>query len=232
MATPRWRQSTALVDQLLSSPHRFGFFQAVRLLQHYALQEAAADKYGTQPIGTDCPPEKEAIKFQLRQSMSFSGADISQIEQKSPYKFAVTTDVLSLTGVNGALPFHFSELSIRQTRSKDPTLQNFLEMLNHRTLGLFYRAWQKYRAPLVFEQQQLLKQTTDTSFSASLAALSGVALGEKASLGLDENLVLGFAGILGRQVKSGIAVQTLLQQLFGLDAKIEEFIPDVGRNTS
>ena len=63
----------------------------------------------------------------------------------------MVTTFLGLTGPNGVLPSHYTTLLIERIRARI-SLRDFLDLFNHRTASLFYRAWQKYRFPFTYEQ--------------------------------------------------------------------------------
>ena len=70
----------------------------------------------------------------------------------------------------GVLPQHYSELVVAQNRQRSTALAQFLDLIHHRAISLFYRAWVKYRPAMAFERSQ----GRDDPFSAVAAALTGL----------------------------------------------------------
>ena len=69
-------QLTALNEQLKKEPHRFDFFQAMRLLRLFSL---AADDPQRRPVGEDYNPEQEIVRFRALPSLRFPPSPISSI---------------------------------------------------------------------------------------------------------------------------------------------------------
>ncbi len=59
---------------------------------------------------------------------------------------------LGLFGPSGSLPDHYTSLVIQRLRQHDFALRDFLDLFNHRTISLFYRAWEKYRFTIAYER--------------------------------------------------------------------------------
>jgi type VI secretion system protein ImpH len=128
-----------LDEQLWSEGYRFAFFQAVRLLE-----QLAPDR---RPVGSDHPHDREAVRFRAYPSLKFPASEIHEIEppREEGGPARMTVAFFGLTGPLGALPQPYTELLIERIARKDRTLRDFLDLFNHRLVGLFYRAWEKYR---------------------------------------------------------------------------------------
>ncbi|MEO1995960.1 MAG: type VI secretion system baseplate subunit TssG, partial [Planctomycetaceae bacterium] len=153
MATKVRNPSAALIEQLLSTPYEFDFFQAVRILeQHAAWPADAADtsrhsapQHAPQPVGHDGPPGNEAVRFTALQSHAFPSAEITAVRQPNSDPDTatgpppeMTVSFMGLTGPNGVLPDHYTSLMIERMRQRDTALRDFFDTFNHRTISLFY----------------------------------------------------------------------------------------------
>src|SRR5216683_1495510 len=165
MAPEDGRKSAALSEKLLREPFRFNFFQAVRLLERLAREYAREDpRWPCGPLGEDQAPHQEAMRFHVLASQSFPAAAVSQVkwpeeqEQEKndplPNPEMVVT-FMGLTGSQGVLPRHYTTLLMQRLRNKDFALRDFLDLFNHRVISLFYRAWEKYRLPFIYEKYRL-----------------------------------------------------------------------------
>src|SRR5262245_44942531 len=139
MAAARGGADAPLERTLFDEPYRFDFFQAVRLLQRL--------DPGRAPVGRDGPPAKEVARFHVRPGLAFPASAIDRLGRpegpESPP--AMTVNFLGLTGPSGVLPHVYTDLIQARQRAGDPSLGAFLDLLNHRLLSLFYRAWEKHR---------------------------------------------------------------------------------------
>ena len=90
----------------------------------------------------------------------------------------MTVACLGLTGPQGVLPDHYTALLISRVRGKDYALRDFFDLFNHRTISLFYRAWEKYQVAPSFERAYFENERGEDLFTRCLYDLLGV-LGEE-----------------------------------------------------
>lgn len=215
MAPAQRRPRLALIQQLLATPQRFEFYQAVRLLENAA------------PDGDEIT---ERVRFTGNPALHFGGAEIDEIRALDapedgaapPWQMRVNT--LSLSGSAGVLPYHYSELLQQRLRSKDETLRDFFDLFNHRTVLLLLKAWRKYRLPVTYERHRRQQQRGHDPITQALAALVGLGTPRLSDhLPLDVEQLLGFGGVFGRLIKSAVALENMLRQYLQLDVRIEQF---------
>jgi type VI secretion system protein ImpH len=95
------------------------------------------------------------------------------------------------------------------------TARDFLDLFNHRLISLFYRAWEKYRFPIDYEQA-LAKQKGYDRFSLHLFDLVGLGIeGLRERLEVEDEALLFYAGLLAQHPHSASALEGLRQDYFG-----------------
>ena len=146
MAHPEQSAVSGVIGQLLSEGYRFGFFQAVRLLELWEGDRA--------PVGHDAAPQNEAVRFGSHASVEFPASQIYDVaaSRDGTHPARMTVTFFGLNGPLGALPQHYTEIAIERLARKDGALLDFLDLFNHRLLSLFYRAWEKYQFWIAGEQ--------------------------------------------------------------------------------
>jgi type VI secretion system protein ImpH len=218
VATQSRRTDPPLGHILFEEGHRFDFFQAVRVLGRL---------YGDrQPVGRDAHPSREVVRFRTRLSLDFPASAIHEIasakdEDGHP---EMTVAFMGLTGPLGALPRHYTELLIERVRQKDEVLRDFLDLFNHRLISFFFRAWEKYRFPIAYEQA-VSRQDTYDRFSLSLFDLIGLGTeGLRGRLEVEDEALVYYAGLLGQRPRSASALENLLEDYFGVRVHVAQFI--------
>lgn len=200
-------------DPLFRDPYRFRFFQAVRLLETVGS--------GRPRIGSDGPPGREAVRFAIERSLSFPAAEILDLEQGSdgaPAK--MTVRFLGLTGPQGVLPRHYTELVIARTRQKDHALADFLDLFNHRAISLFYRSWRKYRSYTDVDPE------LTGEFANAIFSLIGLGTrGLRGRLAVPDATLLFYGGLIAQRPHSVSALEGLLEDYFdGIPARLVQFV--------
>ncbi len=190
---PHPDQPLAVVERLFARGFEFDFFQAVRLLQ-------AAEPERVR-VGLGGPPPAEVVRFRSLASLSFPPSSIHDLTRGTEVDrpAVMTQPFLGLTGPNGVLPRHYTELLIRLGIERRDTeryaLRDWFDLFNHRFTSLIYRAWEKYRLFLDLERPRRsagIDQEGPSPFEASLLSLIG--LGTPA---LRDRLVARLAGDRG-----------------------------------
>ncbi len=251
MATKSRRPDSSLIGELFRAPHRFGFFQAARLLEtaHRKSAEQSA-KTAAEPdsgghhaarrgtpgvVGEDNLPGEEAVFFRALPALHFPPNQISKISHPKPETTAsktergetktpppeMTVGFMGLTGPSGVLPPHYTESLIRETRAKNLALRDFFDLFNHRIISLFLRAWEKYRLPQRYERSGRNQEDPITS---SLYAVIG--FGEnnlRKRLAFDDQLLLHYGGHLSHSPPSAVALESLLSDFFERKVEIDQF---------
>src|SRR5262249_50447589 len=121
MATARRRPSPRLSDVLVDEAHRFGFFQAVRLLHLFEPKGPG--------VGGSGPPRQEPVRFTAEPSLTFPACEIREMQPgEGTAPPVMTVRFMGLFGPQGTLPRHYTDLVIDRLRRKDGTLAAFLNL--------------------------------------------------------------------------------------------------------
>lgn len=237
MSSQSWRKNTSVVELLLKLPHEYGFFQAVRLLERATLLKerlSAPDQYRVKkhnPVGLFVPPITEVLRFKTRTSFSFPNDEILfiAVEDKSTSagQRELYVNFLGLTGSTGVLPYHYTELILQRLKQKDESLVQFLDMLNHRTISLFYQAGTKYSLPIEYERKALnttLKKGKSPSSQALLALIGLGTQGLTDRLQIRDESLLFYSGLLTQKIRTSSGLKQILSDYFNLPVRIQEFV--------
>src|SRR5262245_3684697 len=125
MAAENGREGADLSEALFAQPHRFDFFQAVRLLRWLGRERSSSDpRWSSHQPGQDVMPDQEEIRFRALPSLSFPGSSLAHASQPEPSPRAQTprppvdlvVGFLGLTGPNGVLPQHYTTMLLQRIR--------------------------------------------------------------------------------------------------------------------
>jgi type VI secretion system protein ImpH len=232
MASPSGRTSTSLSEKLASEAYRFEFFQAVRLLRLMAAEQAQADpNLARRPVGEDYAPHEEIVRFRSHVSHSFPPGEIvsfrkvdSRADDPSRPPPEMTISFMGLTGPQGVLPQHYTQLLIDRVRHKDHSLRDFLDVFHHRMVSLFYRAWEKYRVAIGYERARYRSGGETDLFRECLYALVGLAAGSlRGRLEWKDEVFLHYGGHFAHAPRNALALEQMLEDSFQLPVKVEQF---------
>ncbi len=237
MPTPKRRHSIGLIDQLIENPHRFEFFQAVRLLERWlAQQPGAAGSTGVQrlplairfrnSISLSFPPsEIEALKVQWKDVDPVPDATPSASQGAVPDRLEITPAFMGLLGISGPMPLVYTEqIAQRELYQRDYAARAFLDLFSNRAVALFYAAWKKSRLHLQYETDQ---RNRFAPMVLSLAGLGHAGLLQRLHAGdggvNDESLAF-FAGALQQRALSATQLQGLLSRFFKVAVRVHQFV--------
>jgi len=242
MAGTGGRDRTPVADALRSEAHRFDFFQAVRLLETMAQEATDQPDQRRAPVGQDHRPDVEAVRFRALASLSFPTGSIAEVRwaeaavpgQLAPARPApgqpgpppeMVVGCMGLFGPGAPLPLHYTALVIQRNRERDYSLRDFLDLFNHRTISLFYRAWEKYRFPIGYERLQRAEERAgEDLFTQCLYCLIGWGTGGlRGRLAVDDEALLFYAGHFAHFPRSALGLELILADYFELPVAVRQF---------
>jgi len=206
------RIADSSLEQILrEDPCSFEFFQAVTLLQR--LRE------NCQAVGRFSNPEEEAVRFQVNNQLAFPASQILGLEWPEGELPRMAVNFMGLTGPLGVLPYCYTELLLERIRAKDSSLQDFLDIFNHRIISFFHRAWEKYRFPVTYCLGD------EDHFTQRLLDLLGIGTpGLQNRQAMPDEALLHYVGLLGLQARSAAALEQILADYFEVPVEVEQFV--------
>ncbi|MDZ4784139.1 MAG: type VI secretion system baseplate subunit TssG [Planctomycetia bacterium] len=232
MAVSRGQPGADLIERLVRASHRFEFHQAMRLLERLARTANGEILSGTRSVGEDSHPYEEMIRFRSLPTLAFPAASIERLTriepafngaEKPPFEMSVT--FLGLMGSSGTLPQHYTSLVIERCKQKDFSLRDFLDLLNHRSISLFFRASEKYRLPFRYERRQFDPSSRGPDLvTFALLGLVGVATpGLERRLAVDDETLVYYSGFYSHMPRAAAPLERLLADYFALPIEIDQF---------
>lgn len=235
MRPAKRRIDPGVIQQLLARPERFGFFQAMRVLEHVFRRQGEA--------GRDAVARR--VRFRNTLSLAFPAAELEQalasdaegvvlegpeaVEEAASEgrlgRITFTPAFMGLLGAAGALPTHYTEfLHERELFKRDRAARAFLDIFTTRAVTLHYAAWKKYRLAIQYELDRRER------FLPLMLALSGAGTtGLRDRLGEGEGAVFDqaiayYAGAVRQRPVSARLLQQVLADYFRVPVRIEQFV--------
>ena len=211
----RYEARQELLRRLADEPHKFDFFQAVRLLENA--------HPGLPRVGTSLRLRDDPIRFAQTPSLSFAPAALASFTPaESGAPPTLTQRFFGLFGANGPLPLHITEYARERARRmpSDRALVRFLDMFHHRLLSLLYRAWAEAQPAVSLDRPD------NDPFSRWVGSLAGY--GQPTLMGRDavpDGARLAAVGILGRSVHGAEGLERILNDFFRVPVRVHQWQP-------
>jgi type VI secretion system protein ImpH len=213
MAAYGWGTTSSVKDWLYAEGYRFNFFQAVRLLELLAPEQAG--------VGHSHDPLITAVQFQSTVSQAFPPSDIRAIVPGNRPGDSPTMEVnfMGLAGTHGPLPVPYTDVILERLFKKDAALKEFLDIFNHRLVSLAYRIRKTYR--IGFEW----KAPEDMHAAAVLFPLVGLGTpGLRNRLGIADWSLVAFGGLMANQVRSLAGLESVVRGYFSVPVTGQSFL--------
>ena len=202
----------SLINKLYEQPHAYNFFMAVRRLE-CACPDLPRTGYSRSPAG-------DPIRFCQEPTLAFPPSTLQKLEfgrDGRPPKLFV--HFMGLLGPNGPMPLQLTEYARQRQRERDNTLARFLDVLNHRFVALFYRAWAACQQAVNFERGEADR------FAVYVGSLFGLGMPSLRNRDAVPDVAkLHYSGRLSCLTRHAGGLEAILQHFFGVETTIEEFI--------
>lgn len=209
----------ALFFRLNQEPWSFNFYQAVRRLECAHLQLPR--------LGCSQRPSDDPVRFGQEPTLAFPPATVSRFDLPSPDSPArMYVNFLGLLGPHGPLPLHITEyVRDRQLNQNDPTLACFLNLLNHRMVSLFYRAWAVNQQTVSFDRAGGQQASLADRFALYVGALFGIAMESYRQRDAAPDVAkLQYSGPLVNQTRHAEGLRAMIADYFGLETHLDQFV--------
>lgn len=208
----RTRDPLVFLREVEAAPWRHGFYGTLRQI------ECAYSQYPR--IGEARRPQEEAVRLGQEPSLSFAPAVFSAIRAgKHGAPPRLVQQFFGLFGPNGPLPLHLTEFARQRViHHRDGSFVRFADLLHHRLLTLFYRAWAQAQPTVSFDRP---KADRFSSYVGSFVGMGTPAVQHRDAAG--DHVRLHFAGLLSRQVRTAEGLRTMLAGYFRLPVRVVEF---------
>lgn len=190
---------------------RYQLFQLLRLLE--------ARHPNAPHLGGSGPARDERIRLRPSTGLGFPCTETVSLEaQLSPYgilRSIVTANITGLYGVGSPLPRSYAQQVLLQ-QDEQPQQRDFLDLIHHRVLSLWYRAFRHQRYELSFDSQG------HDPLSQALLDFIGISkTATKDTLGTEPLQLLRYLGLFAARTRTAVGLATLLADELGLPIRVE-----------
>lgn len=222
MPAPQRRPVPGVIARLEAAPYRFQFMQAVRLVLIWLRREGV-------------PPERalrHILRFRNSLSLTFPASEIESLSidladdaSRAPGTVTgvqLTPAFMGLLGANGTLPLHYMEwIAAHEYAERDESIRACLDLFSDRTVGLFFRAWTKYRPEHAIDVDGA---DPYRPLLLSLGACPAKPRAQTDDVDPHADAMLFYIGLLRQRPMSAAALSCILPDYFGVPIAIEQFV--------
>ena len=205
MRTERWWQEASVIDELFKTPTAFEFIQTTRLFRH-APNTAVLKNWS------------DDFLFESSLNLNFPKHEIELLEQQDE-KIHLTNLIVGLTGMQGAMPYTYTNKVKQAPRKQRVEVQKFLGLFNHMLTAQFVEASLSYNLPVRYEVEK------ENNYLEILHALNGYIRTQHQQSDLDDYFA-EFSGLMQGQNNTAHALKTMLTCVFNQHVEVKEYITE------
>ena len=225
MLSPSRRHQPALIRQLIATPQRFHFVQAVRILDRWLAPRGTTAGYTLEQV-LRCrnsttlafpPGEIEALTIAADSPVDTDAALHSTHASGQLRRVFVTPAFMGFLGTHGVLPYCYTDAVAAQIHDdKNEAARAFLDTFSHRSMVLFYRAWQRCR----------IEYRVDTGGKDGFLPVQLALAGKVASppTALPDSVAAHYAAVIRQRPVSAAAIAGVLREYFAVPVAVEPFV--------
>jgi type VI secretion system protein ImpH len=172
-------------------------------------------------LGTAAHPRNENVRFGQIPFLRFPPGEIADIGEGRSAGIDAVIQVyfFGLLGVNGPMPLDFTHYVFRRSNNQfDHTWRRFLDIIHHRFLTLFYRAFARNEQAVSFDREN------DDPVTDIFKSLAGLPPDQAFKDPRQEFHFLGHPHQFGMKVKSRAVLEDILRRGFHRDITVKEMV--------
>ncbi len=177
-------------------------FQAIHVIEEVLLKAETL-------VGTDTLPKHEKINLKTNASLGYEHYQLLSVAPIVDNKLLLQSNLIGLTGEQGVMPQHYSELALQRQKESDTAMLDFYNIFNHRLISLYYRSWQL---------SQLAVQVRSHAHNRRSPLVNCI----EALTGHGGELSLYFGGLYASPTRSKSSLKGILECLSGCEVHIHE----------
>jgi type VI secretion system protein ImpH len=165
-------------------------------------------------------PSQENVRFGQVPFLHFPPTDIAEIREgdKAGVDAGIFTYFFGLFGVNGPMPLEFTNYVLQRSHNyRDHAWRRFLDIIHHRFLVLYYRAFAANQQSISFDRK------SEDPISAMVKSLAGFSP-EFVFNDERERLALVYTRHFGASIKTRWALEDMLRRLFRFPLRVRDFV--------
>lgn len=249
MPTPKRRPQSSLIGQLIEHPHRFSFFQAVRVIDLWLRRGAPAHGKTLatvlrfkNSVSLGFPASQiEALCIDAEAPVPGDDAPQDALDPRRLRHIRITPAFMGFLGVNGVLPHDYTATIAAQIHyDKNEGGRAFFDSFSHRSMTLFYRAWAKCRIECrgddeggdgFLDVQLALAGRHKRPAPAPVIDRAGdpatdPTAGPAADAVLPDEVVARYAALIRHRPMPGDMIAGVLADYFGVPFRLQPFVGD------
>lgn len=200
-----------MLERLATDLHEFDFFQALRLLQAASLEKPR--------IGESVSISQDIVMLAQEPHMQFAPSAIESFSHGgAEARSRMVVNCFGLLGPDGPMPLHITELVLARIRDGDHVLEQFLNVLQHRVMGLFFRAWALNQKTVDLDRRDGRNMAR---YVASIAGIGMEALQNRDEV--PDLAKLYYAGRLACVAKNVDGLEAIVSGFFCVPCEVQEF---------
>jgi len=173
---------------------------------------------GSREVGKSTSRDREPLRFGQRPHLNYAESAIAEIVDRAIP--GVFVNFFGLWGPHGPMPLAATGYVYRRMHNHgDNSPRRFADILNHRFLGLYYRAWKAVEQAALFDRPD----------GGLVARVSSALAGEPCrGTDLPPYEAARWSGLFGIAAKSRDGLTTLLRNAFGLPVLVRDGLESEG----
>ena len=201
----------SLNPNIEKEPWNFDFFAVLRQLER---------EHPAKPrIGDSGARDEELALLGQEPFVEFPASNLSKFERDARGRIRLYSRFLGMLGPQGALPLQTTIEAKQWHDARDDAFTKFLDILNHRFISLFFRAWADARPAA---QHDRPAGDRFISYTGSAVGIGTPPYRNRDSV--SDLTKLNLAGLLGPAVTSASRIESMIAHVFKVQADVEQHV--------